>query len=444
LIPYDVIAPLWSDGVDKERWLAIPDDERIGIDDDGDFDFPIGTVLMKRFSSEGIPFETRLFVRHGDGGWGAYTYEWRPDLSGADYVPDGKTKDLPSGLSWTYPNQGQCFACHTQEAKFALGPETLQLNNSIIYPSTGITANQLHTLDHINLFTEPLSVDVQDLPALADPAEPALSLSRRAKSYLHANCAGCHRPGGAAQATIDLLYGAPVDSMNVCNVDPTQGDGGFPGAKILTPGDPSLSLLSIRMKSLNSLRMPPLGSNVVHSEAAETIDSWIQSTGVCDPFVDFDGDGVADGADNCSATANAAQTDWNLNGVGDRCEDWDDDGLLDGLEIYALYTMPDNSDTDGDTLPDGEEVNVYTTDPVLADTDGDGADDDVEIAAGTDPKNSQSFPPQAPEVPATGMLRPVLMLLIMGVTIRRLAGVTRRGGPMQLRVGDPPHSDRSG
>jgi len=424
LIPYDVISPLWSDGVDKNRWMALPDGEQISLDDEGDFVFPVGTVLMKQFSSDGVPFETRLFVRHDDGGWGGYTYEWRSDLSGADHVPDGKTKVLPNGLTWHYPTQGQCFGCHTQQASFALGPETLQLNADMTYPSTGITANQMHTLDHIGLFDGPLAEDVQDLPALADPLQVSVPVSRRAKSYLHANCAGCHRPDGAAQANVDFLYPTPVDGMNVCNEFPTQGDGGVAGAKILVPGDPLLSLISIRMRSLDSLRMPPIGTTVVHTEGADVIDTWINSPGVCDPFVDSDGDGVDDGVDNCMSTSNTAQTDWNLNGLGDRCEDWDEDGLLDGTEIYVLSSSPDDSDSDDDSLPDGDEVNIYLTNPVLADTDGDGVDDDVEIDVGTDPTNPESFP-QA--VPAVDMLRPLLLLLMVGLALSELLGSSRRG-----------------
>ena len=49
LIPYDVNAPLWSDGADKRRWLALPNVARIGFDAADAWSFPRGTVLVKHF-----------------------------------------------------------------------------------------------------------------------------------------------------------------------------------------------------------------------------------------------------------------------------------------------------------------------------------------------------------------------------------------------------------
>lgn len=44
LISYDVTAPLWSDGADKQRYFAIPDGKTITITSDDDWDLPIGSV----------------------------------------------------------------------------------------------------------------------------------------------------------------------------------------------------------------------------------------------------------------------------------------------------------------------------------------------------------------------------------------------------------------
>src|SRR5450432_1378272 len=76
LVPYEVISPLWSDGADKSRFLAIPDGSEVKIEDDGDWDFPAGSVLMKTFSVGGRKVETRLLMRHADGAWAGYSYEW--------------------------------------------------------------------------------------------------------------------------------------------------------------------------------------------------------------------------------------------------------------------------------------------------------------------------------------------------------------------------------
>src|SRR5690606_15999492 len=45
LIPYDVAAPLWSDYSSKQRWIAVPNNQRITFNAEGAWDFPVGTVL---------------------------------------------------------------------------------------------------------------------------------------------------------------------------------------------------------------------------------------------------------------------------------------------------------------------------------------------------------------------------------------------------------------
>src|SRR5690606_15990161 len=59
MIPYDINALFWSDGADKERWFALPNGENISVGDYQDWDFPIGSVLMKHFRLNDELIETR-------------------------------------------------------------------------------------------------------------------------------------------------------------------------------------------------------------------------------------------------------------------------------------------------------------------------------------------------------------------------------------------------
>ena len=77
--------------------------------------------------------------------------------------------------------------------------------------------------------------------------------------------------------------------------------------------------------------------------------------------------------------------------------DSDDDGLLDGEEVFNYKTNPLHSDTDRDKLKDGAEVDNYGTDPTVVDTDGDGFGDGNEILAGTDPLDPDDFPTGPPD-----------------------------------------------
>ena len=71
--------------------------------------------------------------------------------------------------------------------------------------------------------------------------------------------------------------------MKACDVAPVTGDLGVADARLIAPGDPSRSILSVRMHALDVYRMPPLGSSQVDVEGTELIDAWIASLQDCAP-----------------------------------------------------------------------------------------------------------------------------------------------------------------
>jgi glucose/arabinose dehydrogenase len=179
LIPYAPAAPFWSDNATKERWLAIPNGTSIGRAGDGDFDFPNGTVLIKHFRLNNQLVETRLFMRHPDGDWAGYTYEWSAQQTDAMLVQGRKTVPIGS-QNYIFPSGNDCLTCHTSGAGFALGLEAAQLNHDFMYANTGRTANQLRTLDTITMFTTPLGDPVLQ-PTMPDPFDTAAPLAPRAR-----------------------------------------------------------------------------------------------------------------------------------------------------------------------------------------------------------------------------------------------------------------------
>lgn len=277
LIPYDVNVPLWSDGSAKARWFAIPDGATITIDENGDWHFPIGSVLVKTFLVECRPVETRLFVLHDDGGWAGYAYEWNEEGTDAFLLATGKVRAVEPGKGWTYPSRAHCMQCHTAAAGRTLGPETAQLNREIRWPD-GRRANIVDTLAHVGMFANPPG-PAANLPALPDPFGDA-PLADRARSYLHANCASCHRPDGSGQGDADFRWDA--EEMEVCGAEPDEGDLGVAGALLLAPGQPERSLVALRMRSLGAGRMPPVGSAVVDEPGVELIEAWIRGHPPCD------------------------------------------------------------------------------------------------------------------------------------------------------------------
>lgn len=276
-VPYAINSPFWSDGADKERFAAIPDGSEIDVQSDGDFHFPIGTVLMKHFRLAGQLIETRLFMRHGDG-WRGYSYEWRDDQTDADLLTGAKDKPI-AGQLWHFPSGSECLQCHTTAAGFVLGIEAGQLNRSLLYPRTGITANQLDTWQHIGWFGSQLSAAVRAL-RFAEPTDGGAELSARARSYLHSNCSHCHRPGAAAVA-MDLRHATAFAATNTCDAAPQSGDLGIADARLIAPGEPARSLLHNRLNRRDGFAMPPLASTEIDSAGASLIADWIGALTGC-------------------------------------------------------------------------------------------------------------------------------------------------------------------
>jgi hypothetical protein len=160
----------------------------------------------------------------------------------------------------------------------------------------------------------------QQLRALAGLDDTHQALAKRARSYLHSNCSGCHRGEGATQSNMDLRFTSSRRQMNVCNVDPSFGDLGIAGAKLIAPGRSDLSVLPTRPSRTNPLeRIPPLGTSVLHDLGVSTLRAWADLPGVCTAETDLDADGVTDDADNCPEIANPDQADANKDGIGDAC-----------------------------------------------------------------------------------------------------------------------------
>ena len=224
LIPYDVIVPFWSDGAVKLRWVSLPI-----FAPAGEWVFPRGTVFVKTFelaTNEMNPnslrrLETRLLVCATNGGVYGVVYKWRADNRDADLLETNLTEAIPiktaTGVRtqmWYYPSRADCLTCHTANAGYVLGVKTRQLNRDFNYPS-GVTDNELRAWNHIGLFDTNLSdTAMTKFPKLARLDDTTRSLEDRARSYLDANCAQCHRPKGTV-AYFDARYDTPLADQNL-------------------------------------------------------------------------------------------------------------------------------------------------------------------------------------------------------------------------------------
>jgi glucose/arabinose dehydrogenase len=116
LIPYRPNAAFWSDGASKERWIGLPNGRRIVVQANGDWDLPDGTVLVKHFRIGNRLIETRLFMRHPDGVWAGYTYQWNQAQTDAMRVTGGGSVTVGNQI-WTFrAKDNVCGVIHRAQA----------------------------------------------------------------------------------------------------------------------------------------------------------------------------------------------------------------------------------------------------------------------------------------------------------------------------------------
>lgn len=271
-VPFSVISPLWSDNAVKNRYIAMPEGTTATIDERGDILLPTGTVLGKWFTVEGQLVEVRLYV-NGANGWAAASWRWDDEAQEGFVEPNGATLTLDNGQTWDIPNTGQCRQCHTFAANTTLGLEVAQLDFDWAYPS-GVTANQLETLVHIGFLPE----DIPEVPRLVSPTGDA-GEEERGRSYLHANCSGCHQPGGGTPYSMDFRYGTPLVDSDYCGVA-ANNTLGIQDPDRLAPGDVDHSMIYQRMTN-PGLRMPPVGTNIIDETGSGVIAEWINVIGAC-------------------------------------------------------------------------------------------------------------------------------------------------------------------
>lgn len=299
LLPYTVNSPLWSDNAAKFRWLAVPNDgthnttaKQITFSPTNEWRFPAGTVFVKHFElpvSDANPairqrLETRFLVMDNSGGAYGLTYKWRTDHSDADLLTNGTTvayiiTNVDTTIrtqTWAFPSRLDCLTCHNANAKSVLGLKTHQLNCDLLYPQTGVTDNQLRALGHLGLFNGPYSEAALTNYLKAHPlTDTAATLTTRVRSYLDANCAHCHRPGGV-RAHFDARYTTPLEEQGLIYGALDNYING-PEDRVVKPGDVVHSLLHNRPNRVGALQMPPLAKNVVDQPAVDTIAAWINS-----------------------------------------------------------------------------------------------------------------------------------------------------------------------
>ncbi len=330
---FDINAEQWADGASAQRFIAVPSSDPIvlrpkqqhieGSMFQSSMTFPAGTVLVKTLSLpeaieasvgkqvlKGVrqrPIETQLL--HYDGRfWRGYTYAWNDQQTDAELVEatgrertyfayDEAAPQKKRELTWHFSGRVECARCHNQWAEYALAFNLRQLDretalsalrsriaNQPTAPRDLVSsqgANQLKFLARAGLVEIPDAASADPAQAdrpkhLVNPYEPSNDINERARSYLHVNCAHCHRTGGGGSGYFQLQQDLPLDGMKAINVKPTQGVFEIADAQIIATGDPFRSTLFYRISKTGSGRMPHIGSELVDERGTKLIFDWIR------------------------------------------------------------------------------------------------------------------------------------------------------------------------
>jgi mono/diheme cytochrome c family protein len=329
IVPFEVNAPLWSDGAHKARWISVPTGKKVVPSDSDHYQYPDGTVFIKNFAMDSVYgdtnttfiFETRFLIIRISGADTAYegiTYKWNRKNTDGELIPPSAALDTGIELTWGgrkiakrwhYPSTVDCAQCH--QSRGVLGFLTPQLNRG------GAGANnQLAKLVTAGV----LSSNPASKPAVAafawhGMAETGVSDTVKARSYFASNCSQCHGNShveleGASHdfdwfvGNKDNKYKPRIDSTDTHPYVDLGNTGGYLGKPsseqaypmVVYPGYPESSYVMRRIMTRGDLngpslyQMPPLATYQPDSAAFKVMKNFICSlkkrTGTCDYPVD--------------------------------------------------------------------------------------------------------------------------------------------------------------
>lgn len=292
-VAYDVVAPLWSDGAVKRRWISLPPDTKIKGKLRDRWKYPEGTIFIKHFEfpSANHPggvrrIGTRYLLVDKEGRAKGATYRWNEEQTEAfrvDMPQEVEFEIMGHGgvtrkVTWSHPGRIDCQKCHNEAAGYVLGFNFKQLNRLVTDPDRGTQTGQLVRLRNLGLLENNFDDDAPgQLPQLAAIDDETATPEHRVRTYLDVNCAPCHRPG-THYADFDVRFITPLAMTNLLEGQAHHLREGDLLQHLVVPGSHDQSILLSRMQSsAPDWQMPPLGRNKIDDRAVTLITEWIKS-----------------------------------------------------------------------------------------------------------------------------------------------------------------------
>ena len=304
LIPYAPNAPQWKDNASSSWFMALPNNggaitpgEQIQFQPTNSWTFPAGSVFVKNWdlmvnetNSTLRRLETQILVRDNNSSVYGVTYKWRSDNSDADLLSSSMSENIAitnaTGVrtqTWYYPSPSDCQECHNSAVAGnsfgigVLGVNARELNGNLTFPATGVTDNQIRTLNRLGLLYPAINeTNISAYSQVSAMTNLSASAQDRVRSYLDVNCQACHQPGGAGP-TWNALYDTPLAQQNITNYPALFPLGISDNACIVKSKDIWRSVLLARINTTNQTIQMPDFRNLIDTNAAQVITDWINS-----------------------------------------------------------------------------------------------------------------------------------------------------------------------
>ncbi|MCG8600752.1 MAG: PQQ-dependent sugar dehydrogenase [Verrucomicrobiales bacterium] len=259
---FDINGEMWADGATANRWVAIPGRGRIEAKRGPFATVPENTVLAKTLSREGRKIETQL-LHYADKLWQGYSYRWNEKQTDAELVKAGRETVDIAGRPWTFSARSECIRCHNIGSDYRLAFHPGQLNRD----------GQLERFQKLGLINDMFVKKAETEPAalVTDLNAP---VDLRARTWLAANCAHCHRRRGGGSVTIKMDLATTLEDSDLL-APPEKGNFGIPDAALISPGDPYRSVLYYRSVTSGIGHMPMIGARTPDPTGTRLLHDWI-------------------------------------------------------------------------------------------------------------------------------------------------------------------------
>ena len=268
--PFEIAEPMWQDDAKAARFIALPDGQRIVTHWSGNPDkpnykveWPAEAVLARTITLKQKRIETQ--VLHYDGEtWNGYSYRWNDQGTDAELVgADGEEFTIEK-QPWRIHGRAECARCHNNWSGFTLGFQPDQL--------VSISGRRADTF--AELFDGPFFERLKN--RLISSHDDKSDLESRARSWLHANCAHCHRRHGGGSVQLMVNADLPTAEALLLDEKPVRGDLGLADARVVSPGKPEQSVLVARISRVGSGHMPMIGAREVDPHGFRLLWDWIR------------------------------------------------------------------------------------------------------------------------------------------------------------------------